>query len=216
MIPPSDRYRRAFDEALSHELASIDLTDEAAARAAVGEAVKAAQAAAAQAALDAVLVEARARVREEEQAKRRAETDAKRRAEIERDGAKALRKVFGKVAASVTSVFRDYTIATLHDVTVALPADQLDDFRDRLMRELGTRPEEGKTAPAYQLAKIIDDPADLAAIVTDADEAFELVRAAHTEALERAQADRQRRNAENAAIRAAADERRLYGTTIDG
>jgi hypothetical protein len=214
MIPLSDRYRRAFDEALSHELASIDLTDEAAARAAVGEAVKAAQAAAAQAALDAVLVEARARVREEEQAKRRAEADAKRRAEIERDGAKALRKVFGKMVDQV-SIFESYTIVDVHGLTLAIPTAELDDFTSRLLTELGTRPEHRKTALGYQLAKVVE-PADLDAVVSDAGEAFELARTAHTEAVEAADAERRRRNAENAAIRAAADERRLYGTTIDG
>jgi hypothetical protein len=98
VIPLSDRYRRAFDEALSHELALIDLTDETAARAAVGKAVKAAQAAAEQAAVLAVLVEARDRARAAEQDERRREADAERRQEIEHDGAKALKKVFGKMS----------------------------------------------------------------------------------------------------------------------
>jgi hypothetical protein len=147
-LPLDAQYRNAFDHALAAALAGIDTADEAEAAVEVAEAVKAATAASQQAAVLAVTQEAKRRAREAEQAARRATADTERRKQIASDGAKAIAKVFGRKTAAKVSVFQHYTICTVHDVVLAVPSDQLDDFRERLMRELRTRPEEDKSAPA--------------------------------------------------------------------
>jgi hypothetical protein len=153
--------------------------------------------------------------RELELAERKRENEAARRAEIERDAPKALRKVFGKQLAARINVWAEYTLVTIHEeLTLAVPRTLLDELRSRLRSELHVGPVEGKSAHGYALARIAGGD-ELDHVAKTVDDALNPVRQLEVRKRAASDADRARRNEEAAALRKAAEAKRLYGTTID-
>jgi hypothetical protein len=212
---PADRYKLAFDEALSHALAGIDTTDEAEARTRVAEAVGAAQAAGEQALVTAALVESKARAVDAEREVRQRERAARERKRIEKDGRTALEKVFGSELAARVDLFAEYTLVTVHEeLTLAVPRGvMLDEVRSRLRSELHVGPVEGKSAIGYQLATITD-AGELDHAVKTVDDALEPIRELEARKQAASAQDRARRAQEAQAAREAAEQRRQFGVTL--
>jgi hypothetical protein len=194
---------------------SLDGLTDAAAQEAATAAQEAADAAVKGWAVAGLMTESKRLAREQELAERKRVNEAARRAEIERDGKRALVKVFGKQHAARIDVWAEYTLVHVHEeLALAVPRPLLDELRSRLRGELHIGPVEGKSAFGYQLATITD-AGELDHVVKTVDDALEPVRELEARKRDASDADRARRNEEAAALRKAAEAKRLYGTTID-
>jgi hypothetical protein len=216
----------AFDGALGPAVAGIDTTDEDEAQRQVAEALTEAHAAGQRALVNAALVEAKARARETEREQRAVERAAAERKRIEKDGRKALTKVFGAGLANRVDLFTEYTLVHIHEeLTLACPRGAvLDELRSKLRSELHIGVVEGKSAHGYQLARITDaDELDhvvtsvddaLDHVVTSVDDALEPVRQLEAAKQAASNADRARRAEEAQALREQAAQRREFGTVL--
>jgi hypothetical protein len=216
VIPLGDgeRYRRVFDEALAAAVALIETEDEAEAAEQVARAIEQADGAGRQALVTAAVVEAARRRREVETDKNRREADQKRRAETERDGRKALEKLFGKRLAGEVKLFSSYTIVRDGaEFVLAVHRDALAEFQAGLLRTTRVRLDEFETVRGYRLGTVLD-AGELGHVVNDAAEGVELVRARVAANIERQRQEQAAKAAEMQAGREAARERNEFGITL--
>jgi hypothetical protein len=218
MITHAERFRMAFDEALGAAVAAVDTDDEAEARDQVAAAVRTAHTAGVQALVTAALVEARQRAAEADRVVRQRERAAAERKRLERDAPKALRKKFGGELASRVELFTQYTVVRLDDgesvdgVAIAVPRALLVGLREQMRKRFQRGYEEAGSAIGWQLGTIADR---LDAVAADIGEVVEVVASVEAKVRERTDQERARKAEEAAALRKAAEAKRLYGTTID-
>jgi len=218
-LPPTYSHCREWDEAFARELdARTVLLNEPDPKQAA-ELVAEAEAAAWQAVRDfaaaAMVTEARRRVQDAEREQRRGEAQAKQRAQDEKDGRRALRKLFGRRVGNAIELWEPYVVIENGAFVFAIPEQHEARLRAALGGGIVVAQAEG-----IRLGKVLqklDGGARLDGVLADdaaIDKAVQLVQ----------RAEHERREAEAAALQAQAkararkrEEARLvlsYGTTL--